>query len=412
MMLRPFRLLFAGLLVSAATGCSDDASSGAPDGTVADAGVSDAANTADTEVDAAPDSAVADTAALADTEPDAAPAPSVLDFAVDAPGPYPVGYREWETTYTVPGTGESRTIAVHAWYPAAEAVGSSPSYLGLGRDTDAYTDAPVAAPVDGVGFPVHVYSHGHQGFAGTSAFMMRYFASHGWVAVAPDHEGNLLTDNSRGELFAHYLERPSDISATLDALEALSGDDPLSAAITDRVVLSGHSRGAYTVWANAGAAYDLDAIAADWPDASADELAAFEAGLGDDRIVASMVLAGAYRESWFGDTGWDAVSMPMLALSGTADNPADMQAQFDRVGALNFLWVELEGGCHQSFALGGCTTLADPRAFALVDTFTMAFSRRFLLDDTAEATVGILTGEVVQGDEVRLELGAGAQLAP
>jgi predicted dienelactone hydrolase len=408
---RVFRFLLAGLLVVAATGCGDDASPDTPETDVADATTEDGAS-ADAGGDAAEDGASADVAPPGDVETDTAPAPSVLDFAVDTPGPFAVGYREWETTYTVPGTGESRTIAVHAWYPASEAVGVSPSYLGLGRDTDAYTDAPVAAPVDGLGYPVHVYSHGHQGFAGTSAFLMRYFASHGWVAVAPDHEGNLLTDNRRGDLFAHYLERPSDIRATLDALEALSEDDPLSAAITDRVVLSGHSRGAYTVWANAGAAYDLDAIAADWPDASADELAAFEAGLGDDRVAASMVLAGAYRASWFGDAGWEAVSTPMLALSGTADNPEEMQAQFDRVGALNVLWVELEGGCHQSFALGGCTTLADPRAFELVDTFAMAFARRFLLDDTSAATVGILTGERSLGDEVRLELGAGAQLAP
>ncbi len=32
--------------------------------------------------------------------------------------------------------------------------------------------------------PVQVYSHGDRGFPGTSHFLMRYFASHGWVSVA------------------------------------------------------------------------------------------------------------------------------------------------------------------------------------------------------------------------------------
>ena len=46
-------------------------------------------------------------------------------------------------------------------------------------------------PVAEHGYPVLVFSHGSL-YGGSSAFLARHFASHGWVVAAPDHTGHLL----------------------------------------------------------------------------------------------------------------------------------------------------------------------------------------------------------------------------
>ena len=90
---------------------------------------------------------------------------------------------------------------------------------------------------------------------------MRWFASHGWVVIAPDHTGNTFSDHRDPLPSSHFIARPRDIGALLDALDSLPADDPLSGVVdTGRVVLSGHSFGAYTTWSAAGAAFDMDRI--------------------------------------------------------------------------------------------------------------------------------------------------------
>ena len=124
-------------------------------------------------------------------------------------------------------------------------------------------DAPPAAPVHPGGYPVVVFSHGHQGFAGNAHFLMRWMAAQGWVAIAPDHVGNTLRDTPSPLPAAIFHLRARDASAALDALSAAPLRDALAGPIrTDRALLVGHSAGAHTTWAAAGATYDADAVAA------------------------------------------------------------------------------------------------------------------------------------------------------
>ncbi len=421
-----------GILAAGATGCGDDGTSGAG-GTagdvadtssvgsgVVDSGAADSGAADSGAVDSgAVDSAGADSSraeagdaanetssdtveadadtgpgGVADTEPDAATLPSTLDFAVDARGPLPVGYRSWEYTYTPDGVGEPRTVLLHAWYPAVDgSSGESPVWGGLFEDPHSTVDAEARPPVDGIAYPVQVYSHGNRGFGGTSSDLMSWFASHGWVAIAPDHIGDLLWAYDDSENVAHFLKRPQDIRATLDALEALPAEDPLSAADTSRVVMTGHSRGCYTVWANAGATYDMEAVAAKFPEATEAQLAVFAAGFDDPRIVASVPLAGTYGKSWFGDSGYLAIGdLPVLSLTGSLDGHDGAAAQFDSLDGIDLTWVELEGGCHQTFALGFCDTLDPAEGFQLVDTYVLAFARHHLLGDESAEVLGLLDG--------------------
>ena len=85
---------------------------------------------------------------------------------------------------------------------------------------------------------------------------MRYFASHGWIALAPDHTGNLLFN--QWDPFPSYFDllRSTDLSQSLNALETLSQDPKWDHFQTDRVIVSGHSYGGYSAWASGGIAYN------------------------------------------------------------------------------------------------------------------------------------------------------------
>jgi len=336
-----------------------------------------------------------------------------LGFAVDEPGPFHVGWRQLPTTYTPAGATEARSTDVAVWYPTEDLTGEPATYL-LGIDQDAFVDASLAPPLYDGRYPVMVYSHGSQGWAGTSNDLSRWFASHGWVVVAPQHYGNTFTDNSRAGTAAHYLERPGDVSAALDLLEALPGSDPLAGlASTDRVLLTGHSRGAYSVWSVAGATYDATAVASacDTPDFDAPctdaEEAAFLAGLGDERIAASIPMAGGIRRQFFGPTGHRGVSHPVLWMTGSEDEgtPGSHLAQWGEFDDIDLRWVDVDGGCHQTFALGTpCGTLSAEEGWRIVDTWALAFGRAHVLGDDDATTLGILDGTVEVSERVTLRI--------
>lgn len=350
----------------------------------------------DSTSDATPD-ATSDGAA--DAGPDVAAPSLTLQAPVDGPGPFHVGYRSFEHRYTPVGLSEERVITVHVWYPTQATSGDHPTYNGLVLDEESIVNAPAAPPLDAT-YPVHVHSHGHQGFGATSAFLMRRFASHGWVAVAPDHVGDLLGSHADSETIAHYIKRPGDISAALDAMAALPANDPLARVDVSRVIMSGHSRGCHTVWSVAGATFDPDAGGLDA--ATPAELAVFAQGFRDPRVIAAIPMAGTYSADWFGVDGYRAVSIPMLALTGSDDNASAARYRFDTLPGADLTWVELAGGCHQTFALGFCDTLATEEGFGIVDTYAMAFARVQLLGDTDAKSLGILAGTTVVSTKATL----------
>lgn len=324
-----------------------------------------------------------------------------LDWAIDEPGPLDVGFHAESLDYTT-ALGETRTVVFNLWYPTLDPNDVGTRYLDIWEDADVHTDAAPAAPLHDGGYPVHVYSHGYQGFGGTSAFLMRHLASHGWVVVAPDHTNNTLTDHRDPLPTAHYVHRPQDISGVLDHLAASA--DTLLAGTPDvsRVVLSGHSFGAYTTWSAGGAAYDPDAVAERCGggnlaggDCTEAELAALTGGgLADPRVVGTLPMAGNLDRGWFGDSGERSVSGPVLMMAGSNDD-VGQYAMWDALGDIDYTWVELEGGCHQSFALGQCSTLDVDEGFRIVRAYGLAFSRAVVLGDAGVA--GILDGSETVG---------------
>jgi len=335
------------------------------------------------------------------------PKGDLLSFPLDTIGPFHVGYRTIEITYTPPAQTTPRTIVVNLWYPTLDADGDHPAYLMIFKDKDALLGASLAPPVDPKGYPVHVYSHGSSGFGGTSAFMARQFASHGWVYVAPDHLGNTLGAGEGKRPLSIYYLRSTDITASLDALEHLDTTDPLSGKCrTKHVVMSGHSFGTLTTWANGGTTFDTASIQAKCDKGEfsepcrPEEIAVFGKGLGDPRVTAGIPMAGD-ESDWIAKGGYDAPNKPYMLMTGTAD--VSGAGIFGAVTTLDLTWLEFSGGCHQLFALGGCALFEEKLGWSLVNTYALAFARRYLLGDTSTKTARIVSGEDPLSDRVTLK---------
>ena len=323
-----------------------------------------------------------------------------LSWSVDEPGPFAVGYQTWTLTYALGGSLGDRSIRVHVWYPTEDESGSSAEYT-VGTDPDVFADATPAPSAHEDGYPVHIHSHGDLGLGAGSVFLSRHLSSHGWVSVSVDHAGNTLLDATADPQVATFFHRPLDIRAALDAVEAGDVDVPLAGpANTDRVVLSGHSRGAYTTWASFGARYDLESVSQmcatgdhlDGATCSAEEEAMFASDLSDPRVVATIPLDGTLRREWFGQDGEEGVNGPVLYFSSTESSGS--AHQFDSLAEIAFTWVRLAGACHQSFANGGCTTLDTELGFHIVRTIALAFSRIEILGDTSSESLDLVTGDV------------------
>ncbi len=347
---------------------------------------------------------------------DAAPAPDAattgpqlpvptgapLSWAVDALGPYNVGHRSFDVTYSPPA-GPARTVPVELWYPTLDTEGDRPLYGGLIRDPDVIEGARVAPPHEPRGYPVHVYSHGSAGFAGTSAKMARWFASHGWVYIAPNHVGNLLRDGDKKRPLAISYLRSTDLTAALNAAERLAPPDPLAGKLlTKRVLLSGHSFGAFSTWASGGVTFNAKELerrcASDEfsVPCSPEDLAVFAKGLNDPRFAALVPMAGGVSDSV---ADYDAPRRPTLLMSGSADVSGG--PIFARTQALDVTWLEFEGGCHQLFALGGCSTFEETEGWKLVNVWAFAFGRRTILGDASARTTEIITGSAPLSGRIR-----------
>ena len=68
-------------------------------------------------------------------------------------------------------------------------------------------NAAIALRYTAAAFTVHVHSHGYRGY-GPPRPSARYFASHGWVTVAPGHTQNTIIDHVDPLPVAHFLHRP------------------------------------------------------------------------------------------------------------------------------------------------------------------------------------------------------------
>ncbi len=212
--------------------------------------------------------------------PGEAPDPSTF-------GPFPVGVRTFtlvDPSRRSPDGSTDRQLVCEVWYPAREAARDQdgvkyvlhdllPDDLKEEIPAEALGEVQSAAVQDAeprVGhrpFPLVVFSHGKGSLRLQSTFFTVYLASHGYVVVSPDHQGDQLVDLLReGEVeisstLESFFDRPKDVTFILDHLEDLPEDDFLHGMIDmEHVGATGHSFGALTSMRVAGEDVRIDAV--------------------------------------------------------------------------------------------------------------------------------------------------------
>lgn len=310
--------------------------------------------------------------------------PARGDAVIDPtqPGPYPVGV----TRVVLEDTARGRTLTTEVWYPGDESARGlppapaetylPPEYAFLAANATlplaAVRDVPLAA--DGP-FPLIAFSHGSGGIRFQNTFQMEHLASHGYVVVAPDHQGNTYFSGglSIPEL---RIERPLDIRFVLDRFSEFTAD-PGSRfhgwVDLDRPFgVSGHSFGAYT---------------------------SIEVANQDARIAAAlpMALTGDLRD------GYSAATLLMVATEDKTigeDANAAIRATYGQLPGPRAI-VEIPDAGHYSFSFAcftglgigngdGCgfgTRFADgarfefidsARVFGIVNTYSAALFGRYV----------------------------------
>ena len=323
--------------------------------------------------------------------------------ALGTDGTFRAGYREVTVTYMPPGFTEERSLVVGIWYPTEDTEGDPVGYLGLLEFEDVFVNASLAPTPDGALYPVHVHSHGHQGFAGGTHYLMRHFATHGWVVVAPNHTGNTLVDNLDPRPPWMYVVRGLDITETLNAMEQLEEEDPLAQKMQlNPVIMSGHSFGGYTTYAVSGASFDpvkVEEVCSAGCDEGIQGL--FSGGVKDPRVVAAIPMAAGNR-AMFGNAGYGTIDIPLMVMSGDADSSVKNEGQGNEIWKAlqdkDAIRVDVSGGCHQLYGLGACHLIDDDEGFRIVKTYALAFARAQLLSDTGLGP--ILDGSYSVSDKV------------
>lgn len=230
------------------------------------------------------------------------------------PPRYPIGRR---TVLISDPARSGRVLAVELWYPAAAADGPRTTYElfpGVGFTSAA---AQHEVPAQSGPFPLILFSHGSTGMRFVAAMLCEALAARGAVVVSSDHPGDSLVDWLTGqntEARTNEIDRVADANLLLDAV--LGGDTAIPADIAgavdrDRIVLAGHSYGAYTAFATAAGSRGVPAH----PHARA--------------IVGFQPYTRTMSDALLGR-----VDVPTLLLVGTADTTTPPETDADRPWAL------------------------------------------------------------------------------
>jgi dienelactone hydrolase len=238
-------------------------------------------------------------------------------------------------------------------------------------------------------FPVVIFSHGLGGTREGYEYLGQCWASHGYVAVHLQHVGSddsVWKDAGIGKRMSamqraaaqprNAMDRTQDVSFALDQLTQLNATNSAWRGKLDltRVGVSGHSFGAYTTLASAGAAYSALAV-----------------GGGDARIKAAIPMSAPVPANKARlDDAYAGVKIPCLHMTGTEDNSpiGDTKAEerrlpFDHCRNSDQFLITFTGGDHAIFGgrerkLGGGK---DAEFQRLISQSSLAFLDAYLRND-------------------------------
>jgi predicted dienelactone hydrolase len=259
-------------------------------------------------------------------------------------GPYPVGVRQMvflDDSRETPGKDGPRMLACEVWYPAVEATRGQPGHDyvlydmlpeslrdGLTKEalgTVTSTAVWEAEPRRHETFPLIIFSHGKGGIRQQSLFYTEQLASHGYVVVAPDHEGDTIIelleagDVDVTQTFDSFILRPQDVSYLIRELDVLPEDDPLKPILDTSIVgVTGHSFGALTSFRTAGSDARVNAIVAHTPTGIGMVQTGLEIDV-EDFGIPYMIMAGGkdrtLEKEVHADTLWEHMVPPRYYLT-------------------------------------------------------------------------------------------------
>ncbi len=236
------------------------------------------------------------------------------------------------------------------------------------RDERRSRDVPVKiyAPVDVARAPVVIVSHGIGEDRDSYAYLGRALAANGFIAVHVTHAGTdkaVLRQGYRKLYQAtkkaeNWRDRPLDVRFVLDRL---SGRDDVDLT---RVAVAGHSAGAFTALALAGAR----------PPGGE--------SFRDSRVRVIVPMSAPRFEG----ISYDEIAVPALNVTGTCDSsiiyrtrPRHRRIPFEQSRGPHQVLVTIEGLNHDTFS-----NATDAR-HDLIATLTIDFLRAWLLDDRQAA---------------------------
>lgn len=289
------------------------------------------------------------------------------ESTVSAWGPYPVGQ---QTIVLLDPQRGGRRLVTEIWYPraeqastdlqpgadAAKTLGSANRYRlpvhrrrgeGPAGEGRVVRNAPAAAER----FPVILFSHGLTAVRDQSQFLTRFWASHGYVVAAPDHQGNTGYDFNPLEMYQSGLERPRDLRFLLGQLWELNrqGDWELAGRLNlNRVAATGHSLGGYTALVLGGAWIHVKGLPIRLDPGERPDF--YE--IADPHVVCVVALAPLYKPA-FNAEGLAHLKLPTLILGGTCDTVTpfeEHQRPIFRELAGPATLAKIEGASHFSFA--------------------------------------------------------------
>ncbi len=244
-------------------------------------------------------------------------------------GPYTVGVdTQWYTD------ARGKEMVVDIWYPAIDGGEALHNYDPFVLKVRGLNDAK--PDMRGGPYPLIAFTHGLGGIRFQSANLNEFWASHGFVVVAPDHVHNTLLDLDESLLGIVALERPGDVTSAIDFVHAherfglmVDPEAPIGVA--------GHSFGAVTSLSVGGAEINVEQALAYCETHNGDGCSFFKddlttegaiIGAPDPRVVA---LASLAPGAWFlfGDNGENLQNtVPALMIGATQDTVLEYETEF------------------------------------------------------------------------------------
>lgn len=289
-------------------------------------------------------------------------------FFSDTTGPFNAGVHLDQAMF-IGAFGNPRVLDLTVWYPTESVAAPTPILGGI-------QGAPVAPGA--AALPVLFFSHGSCGIPAQSTFLTAGLAQAGWLVVAMTHPPNVFgpTCATAVNLTTSFVERPADVSGSLDWLVAENADPTsifFGLADLDRVGVAGHSFGGMT-------AFRVPAV--------------------DPRFRAALPLAPEYDSVAPFVAALLPLSVPIMIQGGEFDTTTpfllDQVPLYNQMVATRFL-VEILGGGHGSFTdFCSAPAVCD---FGLINHYAFGFLGRYVASDRRWASlISAQPGAVLTAD--------------